>query len=268
MFQASSMLQLNNIPPEFRLLIKSNPLFTELIAREIVRVIDISTPFIVPPLMYLAVRFQAQRIPQEDKQLRLDSVRWGRKLEQPKETECVIATNSPNARVRVLVSSGHGPPESFVTQLEYHTQSGWKLVARFDHDESNKIAEDRTKNGLRMKLYRNGRTEGGIQVFPEIDLVDAISYCEIYLQRHREELLQWFHQKKEPMRGVEKSTKPRLTLWRGASGRKTIRGDSADLRHRQAQITAWRTEDTSSDILLRAEMYPMNPPPKPKKRSK
>jgi len=267
-FQASSMIQLNNIPPGFRLLIGSNLLFTEPVAREIIRAVDISTPFLAPPLMYLAVRFQSQRIPQEYEQLRLDSVRWGRKLEQPKETECVIATDNPNARVRVLVSSGHGPPESFVAQLEYHTQSGWELVARFDHDENNEIAEDITKNGLRMKLYRNGRTEGGIQVFPEIDLVDAPSYCEIYLQRHVEELLQWFHQKEEPMKGVEKSAKARLTLWGGASGRKTIRGDSADLRHRQAQITAWRTEDTSTDILLRAEMYPMNPPPKPKKRSK
>jgi len=108
----------------------------------------------------------------------------------------------PYARIRRSLETERGDVIQFMTQLEYDVQAtpsgqntpDWQPVARFDHNSESFHGHDVSEEGLHLDLYRDGEKYKVKTNFPPVPLSRAFRYCEEYLMRHADYLLQQFEE--------------------------------------------------------------------------
>lgn len=106
----------------------------------------------------------------------------------------------PYARIRRELDTERGEVRRFIAQLEYDieaTPTGenspeWRAVARFDHDSSGEQAHDIRDEGLHLDIYRNEEKYRVLTEFPPVPLDRAPRYCQEYLERYADRLLERF----------------------------------------------------------------------------
>jgi hypothetical protein len=104
----------------------------------------------------------------------------------------------PYARIRRELAVDEGVVTRFVFQLEYDLEAttdglpphDWRTVARFDHDidGQHNILEE----GLHIDVYRNGAVYLKSYDFPTVPLSNAPRFCERYLRKNADFLIDRF----------------------------------------------------------------------------
>lgn len=92
-------------------------------------------------------------------------------------------------RIRVAFSTERGDVVRFLVQLEYHLESGWVEVVRFDHDPAGELGHDVTREGVHMDVYREGEKLRTEEVFPPMPPGNALATAEDHLSEHAERYL-------------------------------------------------------------------------------
>lgn len=96
----------------------------------------------------------------------------------------------PYARIRRELRTESGEIVRFVVQLEYDVEAevslgagpSWRVVARFDHDNTDSGGHDVSVEGLHLDVYRDGERYDRLWDFPTLPPGTAMRYCETYLR--------------------------------------------------------------------------------------
>lgn len=104
----------------------------------------------------------------------------------------------PRVKIRRNIETEAGNLARFVVQLEYDTAVGdeetraWRVVSRFDHDQSSGGGHDVSEEGLHLDIYRDGKRYARSRNFPKLPPGDAMRYGETYLREHADRLVARF----------------------------------------------------------------------------
>ena len=104
----------------------------------------------------------------------------------------------PYARIRRELDTEDGRPVRFIFQLEYDMDDSndglpphdWRQVARFDHDLDG--PHNVAVEGLHLDVYREGEKYMRTWSFPEVPLREAPDFCQQYLLRNADFLINRF----------------------------------------------------------------------------
>ena len=104
----------------------------------------------------------------------------------------------PYARIRTEIGIDRGDVEWFIARLEYNTATGlnesddWRQVAGFDHHPQADWGHDIIADGLHLDIYREGEKTEVARGFPQVDLANAVDFCQRFLRKNADELIEQF----------------------------------------------------------------------------
>lgn len=81
-------------------------------------------------------------------------------------------------QLRTAFSTDHGQVVRFLIQLEYWLDGKWRVVVRYDHDQTASGGHDVTLDGLHRDEYRDGEKYRTVDVTGPIPAERAFEYAE------------------------------------------------------------------------------------------
>lgn len=104
-------------------------------------------------------------------------------------------TWDPKTRVCININTRQGDVSDFLVAYEYKLRGSWETVAQFDHDPASPYGHDIEREGLHMDLYKQGQKYRVVRSkFPYVPVDHAPRYCNEYVNRNHEALIQRFEQ--------------------------------------------------------------------------
>ena len=111
------------------------------------------------------------------------------------DVDYAVSVEYGRSRVNVEIGISNGDVDWFIIQLEQNVgqrygKRDWRQVARFDHHPDAAWGHDIESERLHLDLYRDGQKVDVQRGFPPVTAEDAPAYCERFLKRRADELLE------------------------------------------------------------------------------